>query len=84
MISAGKVSDPKSKSNSKLLEAGVLHAAKFSKDGTGYWIPLTADTVLEPILPSSVIAEIVSLPNPDRLKGGTKTYTKDDLSLIHI
>jgi len=78
MISAGKVSDPKSKSNSKLLEEGVLHAAKFSKDGTGYWIPLTSDTILDPVLPSSVIAGIVSLPNPDRLKGGTKTYTKDD------
>ena len=78
MISRAKVSDPKSKSNSRLLEEGVLHAAKFSNDGTGYWIPLIPDTALEPVLPSKSIGGTVSLPNPDRIQGGIKKYTKDD------
>ncbi|MCK5905176.1 MAG: DUF839 domain-containing protein, partial [Gammaproteobacteria bacterium] len=78
MISRAKVSDPKSKSNSRLLEEGVLHAAKFSNDGTGYWIPLIPDTALEPVLPSKSIGGTVSLPNPDRIQGGIKKYTKDN------
>ena len=78
MISRAKVSDPKSKSNSRLLEEGVLHAARFSNDGTGYWIPLIPDTALDPVLPGKSIGGTVSLPNPDRIQGGIKKYTKDD------
>ena len=77
-ISTDDVVDCKSKSNSKLLEKGVLHVAKFAADGTGYWIALTPDTDIDPILPSGVIGNTVSLPNPDRVEGGVKKYQKDE------
>ena len=73
-ISEESTSDPKSKSNSKLLEAGILYAAKFNLDGTGKWIPLSSSTNINPVLPSEVIGSIVSMPHPDRTLGGVKTY----------
>lgn len=73
-ISEESTSDPKSKSNSKLLEAGILYAAKFNSDGTGKWIPLSSSTNINPVLPSEVIGSIVSMPHPDRTLGGVKTY----------
>src|SRR5919199_930639 len=43
-VSKGTVSNPKDKANSRLLEDGMLYAAKFNPDGTGRWIALKADT----------------------------------------
>ena len=79
-ISEENTSDPTSKTNSKLLEAGILYAAKFNSDGTGLWIPLLASTKINPVLPSEVIGSVVSMPHPDRDIGGIKKY-KDNLSL---
>lgn len=79
-ISEESTSNPKSKTNSKLLEAGTLYAAKFNTDGSGYWIPLSAGTKINPVLPSEVIGSVVSMPHPDRSLGGIKKY-EDDVSL---
>lgn len=62
-ISAGTVRDPKSKTNSRLLEDGMLYAAKFNPDGTGSWIALKADTPVNPDLPSAHVGGMITLPN---------------------
>ncbi|MBE9098766.1 PhoX family protein [Vacuolonema iberomarrocanum] len=69
-VSNDDVSDPTSKSNSELLEAGMLYAAKFNPDGTGSWIPLEASTPINPDLPSAHAGGMITLPNPDRQAGG--------------
>lgn len=59
-VSNGTVSNPNSKSNSKLFEDGILYVAKFNpgndprrpNEGTGEWIPLTLNTATNPIAPS--------------------------------
>lgn len=51
-VSAGKVSSPSSKSNSKLWESGTLYVAKYNPDGTGTWIPLKLNSPTNPIPPS--------------------------------
>ncbi len=67
-ISTGTVTDPSAKSNSGLLADGMLYAAKFNPDGTGAWIPLTLTTPVNPVLPSSVVGGMVTLPQ--RPEGG--------------
>ncbi|MGI8935155.1 MAG: PhoX family protein [Phormidesmis sp.] len=74
-ISAGTVSDPTDKANSQLLTDGMLYAAKFNADGTGSWIPLTLETPVNPILPSSVVGEMVPLPK--RPEGGFEEIEDD-------
>ena len=74
-ISAGTVSDPTDKANSQLLADGMLYAAKFNTDGTGSWIPLTLETPVNPILPSSVVGGMVPLPK--RPEGGFEEVEDD-------
>ena len=78
-VSAERVQEPTDKSNSRLLEAGTLYAAKFNSDGTGRWIPLQAETPVEPILPSQVFGDedrpLVELPK--RPEGGTFSALTD-------
>ena len=65
-ISAGTVTDPTDKANSQLLEDGMLYAAKFNNDGTGKWIPLSPETVVDPVRPKEVFGGMVTLPRrPD-------------------
>jgi secreted PhoX family phosphatase len=47
-VSDGFVSNPGDPNNSRLLESGVLYAAKFNSDGTGSWIPLFLNTPTNP------------------------------------
>ena len=73
-VSKGMIKDPQDKSNSKLLESGMLYAAKFNEDGTGNWIPLKVST---PINPHSI--EVLAgkmLPLPQRPEGGIFKATK--------
>ncbi|MBW4563536.1 MAG: PhoX family phosphatase [Mojavia pulchra JT2-VF2] len=51
-VSAGKVSSPTSKSNSRLWEKGTLYVARYNPDGTGKWIPLLLTTSTNPIAPT--------------------------------
>ncbi|MEB3358139.1 MAG: alkaline phosphatase PhoX [Synechococcales bacterium] len=65
-VSSGTVTDPKSKGNSKLMAEGMLYAAKFNPDKTGTWIPLKADTPVNPDLPSAIAGGLITLPlRPD-------------------
>jgi uncharacterized protein len=74
-ISAGTVRDPKDKANSRLLDDGMLYAAKFNPDGTGSWIALKADTPVNPDMPSVHVGAMITLPN--RPDGGFKKVTDD-------
>ncbi|WP_371321978.1 PhoX family protein [Thermoleptolyngbya sichuanensis] len=74
-VSAGTVRDPKSKANSRLLEDGMLYAAKFNPDGTGSWIALKADTPVNPDLPSAHVGGMITLPK--RPEGGVVRVTDD-------
>ncbi|MBD2041177.1 PhoX family protein [Microcoleus sp. FACHB-672] len=61
-VSKDAVSNPTDKANSKLLGTGQLYAAKFNSDGTGSWIPLKADTSVNPDLPNNIIGNNLLLP----------------------
>lgn len=74
-ISAKKVRNPRSKRNSRLLSDGMLYAAKFNADGTGEWIPLAPETAVNPILPSQVLGNKVTLPS--RPDGSFEEITED-------
>ncbi|MBW4466371.1 MAG: DUF839 domain-containing protein [Pegethrix bostrychoides GSE-TBD4-15B] len=76
-VSSGTVINPKDKANSQLLSDGMLYAAKFNPDGTGSWIPLKADTPINPDLPSVHVGKMIMLPNPDRAAGGTAKVEED-------
>ncbi|MBF2074680.1 MAG: DUF839 domain-containing protein [Synechococcales cyanobacterium C42_A2020_086] len=79
-VSSGTVSNPQDKANSRLLEDGMLYAAKFNSDGTGRWIPLKADTPVNPDLPSVHAGGMITLPNPDRAAGGI-VKVEDDAAI---
>lgn len=74
-VSQDPVKDITDKKNSGLLSRGMLYAAKFEDDGTGYWIPLKPETAVDPVLPSQVHGSLVTLPK--RPEGGV-TKIKED------
>jgi len=76
-VSNGTVTNPKDKANSRLLSEGMLYAAKFNPDGTGSWIPLKADTLVNPDLPSVHVGKMLTLPNADRTAGGVMKVEDD-------
>jgi secreted PhoX family phosphatase len=76
-VSSGTVTNPKDKANSRLLSEGMLYAAKFNPDGTGSWIPLKADTLVNPDLPSVHVGKMLTLPNADRIAGGVMKVEDD-------
>ncbi|MEM8721395.1 MAG: alkaline phosphatase PhoX [Cyanobacteria bacterium P01_G01_bin.39] len=76
-VSSDKVSDPQDKTNSSLFESGMLYGAKFYPNGTGEWIPLSPDTLVNPVAPSQVVGGIVILPNSDRNLGGVMEISSD-------
>ncbi|GAB4305257.1 MAG: PhoX family protein [Geminocystis sp.] len=77
-ISTGTVVDLQDKGNSKLLQEGMLYVAKMNPDGSGEWIPLKADTAINPTALSNLRGELLTIPNPDREKGGIVTVTKQE------
>ncbi|MBD2772320.1 PhoX family protein [Iningainema tapete] len=56
-VSAGRVSSPTDKNNSRLFEEGTLYVARYNANGTGEWIPLELNTPTNPI-PPSVLASV--------------------------
>ncbi len=74
-ISKGMVSNPKDKANSRLLQDGMLYAAKFNSDGTGQWIALNPDTPVNPEMPSVHAGGMITLPK--RPDGGIFKAEKD-------
>ncbi|MEM8777453.1 MAG: alkaline phosphatase PhoX [Cyanobacteria bacterium P01_G01_bin.49] len=77
-VSQGIISDPKDKQNSRLMESGMLYGAVFKPDGTGEWIALKPETPINPVLPSQVQGNLVTLPNPNRAEGGMVEVTTDE------
>ena len=75
-VSKGIVKDPKDKGNSKLLEAGMLYAAKFNADGTGSWIALQTSTPIQPHRLDVLAGKM--LPLPKRPEGGVFKATKEE------
>jgi len=69
-ISTDKIVDPTDKANSKLFEAGMLYGAKLDPNGVGEWIPLSPDTLINPVSPTQVVGGMITLPNSDRSVGG--------------
>jgi uncharacterized protein len=74
-ISENKVTNPEDKSNSGLFATGMLYGAKINPNGTGTWIPLSPETIINPISPQSVVGGMVVLPNSDRTVGGFMEVT---------
>lgn len=68
-VSQGKVINPTDKSNSELLQEGMLYVAKMSADGKGEWIPLNPDTPINPTALQHLQGGLLTIPNPDRKKG---------------
>ena len=75
-VSTSTVGNPQDKANSALMTDGMLYAAKFDPDGTGRWIPLKADTAVNPDLPSTVAGGMITLPK--RPDGGYNKVESDD------
>ncbi|RMH78130.1 MAG: DUF839 domain-containing protein [Cyanobacteria bacterium J007] len=74
-VSKGTVRDPKDKANSQLLAEGMLYTAIFEPGGSGRWIPLKAETAIDPVLPSHLGGAKVRLPK--RPDGGTFEVASD-------
>ncbi|WP_414564465.1 MULTISPECIES: PhoX family protein [unclassified Anabaena] len=67
-ISRDRVNNPKDKANSQLLQQGMLYAAKFNADGTGHWLPLNADTPINPDIPQIIAGNVIRLPIGPKLQ----------------
>ncbi|WP_228041585.1 PhoX family protein [Planktothrix mougeotii] len=77
-VSKNTVKNIQDKKNSQLLSEGMLYAAQFNPDGTGRWIPLKADTTVNPDLPDVHAGGVISLPQrPDG--GSFVAKTKEDI-----
>jgi secreted PhoX family phosphatase len=61
-VSRDAVVNPIDKANSRLLENGMLYAAKFNEDGTGRWIALKAETPIAPENPNNIVGGMINLP----------------------
>lgn len=67
-VSRDRVKDPKAKTNSRLLQDGMLYVARLHPDGRGEWLPLKPETAVNPDLPEA-IGNLLILP-----QGGQGTY----------
>ncbi|MBD2101457.1 PhoX family phosphatase [Leptolyngbya sp. FACHB-261] len=74
-VSQEAVRNVADKSNSRLLERGMLYVAKFNANGTGRWIPLQATTPVDPTLPSTIEGGMITLPK--RPDGGFDKVKED-------
>lgn len=77
-VSNGKVFNPQDKSNSRLFESGILYGAKLYPNGIGEWIPLSPNTLVNPVSPRQVVGGKVILPNSDRTVGGVMEVETDE------
>ena len=76
-VSDKTIINPKDKNNSSCMESGMLYGAVFNSDGSGKWLPLTPETPIDPVLPSTVQGGLVTLPHSDRSLGGITEVTDD-------
>lgn len=80
-VSRDRVRDPKAKTNSKLLEHGMLYAAQFNPDGTGRWIPLKTDTPVNPDSPVHIEGNLLRLPKGQKSSQGGNFEAKSDAQI---
>ncbi len=76
-VSRDRVRNPQDKANSQLLQNGMLYAAKFNPDGTGRWIPLQADTPINPDSPIHIEGNLLRLPRGQKSSGGDFAANSD-------
>ena len=82
-ISQDKVIDLKDKANSNLFSEGMLYGAKLYPNGVGEWIPLSPNTIVNPVSPLQVAGDMVILPNSDRKAGGmVEVKTETEMQLL--
>lgn len=66
-VSNGIIRNINDKSNSGLFEDGTLYVARYNRDFTGEWIPLTLNTRTNPVVPSAIAeAELLTLGQAQR------------------
>lgn len=75
-LSSNNVRRLQDKANSRLLESGMLYAAKFNSDGTGRWIPLSPRTPVNPDVPANISGNVLLLPN--RPAGGSLRVVSEE------
>jgi hypothetical protein len=80
-VSEGLVGDPGDRTNSRLFAEGRLEVARFNADGSGTWIPLEADTAVQPQQPSHYarfgLQQPTLLPHSDRKRSGSEALHSD-------
>ena len=80
-VSEGLVGDPGDRTNSRLFGAGRLEVARFNADGSGTWLPLEPDTVVQPQQPSHYerfgLQQPTLLPHSDRKRSGSEAFPSD-------
>lgn len=80
-VSEGLVGAPGDRTNSRLFGAGRLEVARFNADGNGTWVPLEADTVVQPQQPSHYARfgwqQPTLLPHSDRKRSGSEALHSD-------
>jgi secreted PhoX family phosphatase len=80
-VSAERVETVQDKRNSRLFEAGELQVARFRADGSGEWLAVTPDAVIDPFRPSRFSdADLgcpVELPHRDRSQAGAELFRED-------
>jgi hypothetical protein len=74
-VSRDPVVNPQDQANSQLLAQGMLYAAQFQADGSGRWIALNPDTPVNPVLPSTIVGGMITLPQ--RPEGGSMPVRSD-------
>lgn len=75
-VSSDPVIAPSDRQNSRLLTSGMLYAAKFYPDGSGKWIPMAANTAVNPDPASVHVGGALALPA--RPEGGSFVATTDE------
>ncbi|MEG5059615.1 PhoX family phosphatase [Microcoleus sp. A2-C5] len=89
-VSNGTVTNPADKTNSKLLEDGVLYVAQYNRNGAGRWLPLTINSQTNPVSPQKVAeAELASFGKAQRdgntrlpKRSGIASQTEDGGSFV--
>jgi hypothetical protein len=81
-VSEEPVRDPLDPANSRLLERGRLEVARFAPDGSGLWIPLLPQTVVDPLSPvhfeAYELPALLPLPHSDRSLPGAELLRSED------
>ena len=66
-VSNGTIANPADKTNSRLLEDGVLYVAQYNRNGAGRWLPLTINAQTNPVRPTKMgEAELASFGKAQR------------------